>query len=300
MKLKNGLAAVAIAGLLVLVLFPMPASSLDFETFGSYFAPDWEDPAAAYEYALEYMNMTEEERRAEWYSFTVEERADLIYCIGVLEAVSGDDAWVEHRVGPKDIFDYFPYENLDAVGSADLSNFEPILEWVLDTYGQYKDAAAEILDQVLRGPNPDLPGIWSFRRPYGDIYSPNDRILDDLGVEYIKNPDGTWSATGFVYEPFDPALLSPDSGSAATTQTGPAQDATASGGDTGGDSPGAAAPPPPPPTSYGGYSGDGADGIFGQEGTPSGSTQSGVCPDCGNGGGLCFRCELENYVPDYP
>jgi len=58
-------------------------------------------------------------------------------------------------------------------------------------------------------PNLEMPGEWFFPRPYGDIYDAGHLVIDDLGDEYEKQPDGSWVATGENYGPL-PSEYWPD------------------------------------------------------------------------------------------
>lgn len=192
--------------------------------------------------AFYYMNASDVVRELVWETMTIEEKIDLSRKIGRVEGNYGMESWRELDT------DYMAYVASGTdLSKVDFSDWAPLVEWVRDTYEQKHEAISQIVDQVIQGPNPDLPGVWGWRRPYGDIYGPNDRILDDLGNEYIKGADGTWSATGENFGPFRPDLPLPGTETAAADQPQPGGDtpAAASLPQPGGDIPAAASQPQP-------------------------------------------------------
>lgn len=71
-------------------------------------------------------------------------------------------------------------------------------------------AEEPVQETALIDSNLEMPGEWFFPRPYGDIYDSGHLIIDDLGDEYEKQPDGSWVATGENYGPLPPEYW-PDS-----------------------------------------------------------------------------------------
>jgi len=163
-----------------------------------------------------YLMLPDNERADYWNSCTTEEQINLARHIGHLEGSFGPDVWQmrdnpgndDYKLELEEILIEFGKALDEAMSKADhdYSDMGPLIEWAKDSYQQSENALANILDQVVRGPNPDLPGMWSARKPYGDIYSPYDRIVDDSGKEYIKNHDGSWSLTGNNYGPYQPGF----------------------------------------------------------------------------------------------
>ncbi len=103
-----------------------------------------------------------------------------------------------------------------AEGSNDfISNaINDISDWISRVaqggFGQAEPVAEPTLDDSFIVREGEMPGEWFFPRPYGDIYDSGHSILDDLGDEYVKQPDGSWVATGENFGPL-PEKYWPDS-----------------------------------------------------------------------------------------
>jgi len=83
-----------------------------------------------------------------------------------------------------------------------------IIKDIIDTIDRIAQggfgAAEPVEEAASHDPNLEMPGEWAFPRPYGDIYDSGHLIIDDLGDEYEKQPDGSWVATGENYGPLLP------------------------------------------------------------------------------------------------
>ncbi len=131
------------------------------------------------------------------------------------------------------------------------SNMGSLIEQVRDLYGQGSAAVQQALTQIMQGPNPDLPGVWSDIKPHGrhgDMYDPYDRIIDDLGDEYVKQPDGGWEATGENFGPSSPPSSAEGGETTASSAPQPQPgDAAQEPPDTTTDPTGTTTPPPTAP-----------------------------------------------------
>ncbi len=119
----------------------------------------------------------------------------------------------------------------ESPGAAEGSNgfFPTVINDIIDTIvriAQGGFAASEPAQEAtLHDPNLEMPGEWFFPRPYGDIYNSGHLVIDDLGDEYEKQPDGSWVATGENYGPLPPefwpdTMPSPDGEVAVTIDGG--------------------------------------------------------------------------------
>jgi hypothetical protein len=154
------------------------------------------------EQAMDYMSNSTEERKWWWNDiYTEEERINLVRAIGRLEGEFGPNIWWDLRAAET--------ETKTDLTNVDFSSMGPMYEWAKEVYEQNKSELTEAISQIMKGPNPDLPGLWSEKKPYGDIYGSGDRILDDRGDEYIKQNDGSWAATGNNYGPSKPSDQTP-------------------------------------------------------------------------------------------
>jgi hypothetical protein len=166
------------------------------------------------EHAMDYMSNSYEEREWWWNDiYSAEDRINLARAIGRLEGEFGQNIWWNIKTAE------IP-TNTDLT-NVDFSLLGPMYEWAKEVYEQNKSELTEAISQIIKGPNPELPGLWSEKKPYGDIYGSGDRILDDRGDEYIKQPDDSWAKTGNNYGPYKPDTSQPGGETAAASQPQP-------------------------------------------------------------------------------
>jgi hypothetical protein len=148
--------------------------------------------------AVDFMTLPDGWERKYWWEkiYDANDRIDLARAIGRLEGEFGPNIWWDLRAAET--------ETETDLTNVDFSSMGPMYEWAKEVYEQNKSELTEAISQIMKGPNPDLPGLWSEKKPYGDIYGSGDRILDDRGDEYIKQNDGSWAATGNNYGPYKP------------------------------------------------------------------------------------------------